>query len=143
MDIHINRIDPSLDIPKYETEGAVAFDLLAREDTVIPARAYGVVPNNIIVKIPEGHMLMIASRSSTLRKTGLMVGNGVGTIDQDYHGPEDELMTLFYNTTDQDVTVKRGDRLSQAVFIKITRAKLVDTENTLKDESRGGFGSTG
>lgn len=142
MNIHITRVDTTLPLPEYQTEGAVGFDLLARTEVTIPAHGYGLVPNNIIVVVPEGYMLMIASRSSTLKKTGLMVGNGVGIIDADYHGAHDEIHTLFYNTSAHDVVIGRGERLSQGIFVKIDRGTWQEEKRAIKEESRGGFGST-
>lgn len=143
MEFQIKRIDQSLPMPVFQTSGAVAFDLVARETIIIPARGIGLVPNNVIVNIPEGFMLIIAARSSTLKKTGLMVGNGIGIIDQDYFGPDDEIQTLFYNTMDTDVIVERGSRISQAVFVKIERGSLIESTAHFTKESRGGFGTTG
>ena len=73
MNVRIKRIDIKLPLPAYETEGAVGFDLLAREDTTIEPKQIGLVPNNIVVDVPAGYMLMLASRSSTPKKKGLMV----------------------------------------------------------------------
>lgn len=143
MEFQIKRIDLTLPMPVFQTSGAVGFDLLARETTIIPARGIGLVPNNIIVNIPDGFMFMIASRSSTLKKTGLMVGNGVGIIDQDYFGPEDEIHTLFYNISDKDVIVEKGSRLSQGIFVKVGRGDLIESNAHFTKESRGGFGTTG
>lgn len=141
MKVHIKRVDTTLSLPEYHTGGAVGFDLIAREKIIIPAKGLGFVPNNIIVKIPEGYMLLLANRSSTAKKKGLTIANGVGIIDQDYSGEEDEIKTLFYNFTDQEVIVERGERLSQCVFVRINQAEWEEVSE-MKDLSRGGFGST-
>lgn len=141
--VQITLVDNTMEMPKYHTEGAVAFDLYARERTIIPSGTFALIPNNVIVEIPKGYALGIFSRSSTPRKKGLMIGNAVGVIDQDYHGPEDEIMTCVYNVTDEDVIVEKGERISQAMFIRVGLPELVQRDTTLKDESRGGFGSTG
>lgn len=143
MHLSLRRIDTTLPMPEYHTAGAVGFDLVARETTVIPARGMALVPNNLIVRVPEGHFLMIAARSSTLKKKGLMVGNGVGIIDQDYHGPADELMTCFYNPGAVDITVERGERWSQGVLLPVAQPQLVENHDASEHETRGGFGSTG
>ena len=142
MKIQIIRIDKDLPLPKYESDGAVGFDLLTREDTVIEAKNVGLVPSNLIVKIPDGYMLVLASRSSTPRKKGLSMPHGIGIIDQDYHGPHDELLVQVYNFTDQPVTITRGDRIAQGVFVRIDRFQFEEVE-IIKEESRGGFGATG
>lgn len=141
MKVQIKRIDLSLPLPEYHTDGSVGFDLLARETVTIPPRGLGLVPNNVIVKIPEGYMLLLASRSSTPKKRGLTLANGVGIIDQDYCGEEDELKTLFYNMTDTPVVVERGERLSQCIFVRVDQAQWEEISQ-IDETSRGGFGTT-
>lgn len=143
MKLSIHRIDKDLPLPEFQTAGAVGFDLVARETTTVPAHSNALVPNNIVVRIPEGYLLFIASRSSTLRKKGLMVGNGIGVIDNDYHGPEDELRTLFYNPGDTDIIIERGERWSQAVIMPVAKPEIVEDHKPDQHETRGGFGTTG
>lgn len=138
----IKRIDKGLALPKFETKGAVAFDVLTRVDTVIEPGKIGLVPGNVIVKVPDGYMLCLASRSSTPGKRGLLTPHGFGVIDLDYHGPEDELKVLVYNFTDAAVTVGRGDRIAQGIFVKVDRFEFEETDH-IEAETRGGFGTTG
>ena len=81
---------------------SVGFDILAREDTVVPAKEIGMVPANLIIEVPKGYMLVVASRSSTPRKKGLTPPHGIGFIDHDYCGPADEVTVLVYNFTETD-----------------------------------------
>jgi len=141
MEVQVIRIDKNLPLPKYETDGAVGFDLLTREDTLIEAKNLGLIPSNLIVKIPKGYMLILASRSSTPRKKGLSVPHGIGIIDQDYHGPHDELLIQVFNFTKQPITVKKGEKIAQGIFVKMNRFSFKDV-NIIKENSRGGFGST-
>lgn len=142
MKVQIKRIDKDLGLPKYESAGAVAFDLITRVETVIEAGKVGLVPSNVIVKVPEGYMLCLASRSSTPIKRGLSTPHGFGLIDTDYHGPTDELRVLVYNFTDQPIIIHRGDRIAQATFIPIQKFEFEEVEN-IEAPTRGGFGSTG
>jgi dUTP pyrophosphatase len=143
MDIRIARKDSSLPLPEYKTGGAVAFDLASREEVIIPARACGMAPANIVIEIPEGYMLLIAARSS-LHKRGLMLANNVGILDQDYHGPEDEIRIALYNFTDAPVLIPRGDRIAQGMIVPIEKATWQETPiEMMGEKSRGGFGSTG
>jgi dUTP pyrophosphatase len=91
--------------------------------------------------LPTGMHYWMLPRSS-ISKTGLMLCNSVGVIDSSYRG---ELMAFLWNTTDKDVTVKKGDRLVQIVapdmgWIKVV--KLVD-ELDATERGEGGFGSSG
>jgi dUTP pyrophosphatase len=72
-----------------------------------------------------------------------MVANGVGVIDQDYCGPKDEVMIQVLNFTQAPVTVARGDRIAQGLFLPIARADWQEADGPLRDGSRGGFGATG
>lgn len=143
MNLSVQRVDTELPLPEFQTAGAVAFDLVARVTTVIPARGMALVPNNIIVRVPEGYALIIAARSSTLKKKGLMVGNSIGVIDQDYHGPKDELLTNFYNPGNEDITIERGERWSQALIMPVERPTIVEDHVSEEHATRGGFGTTG
>ena len=142
MQVKIKRIDTSLPLPEYQTSGAVAFDLYSRIDMTIAPKSLGLIPTNIIVEIPNGYMLMLASRSSTPKKKGLLVPHGIGIIDQDYCGEKDELLLQVYNFTDQEVPITKGERMGQGVFVRVDQGQWEEVTE-MKDESRGGFGTTG
>jgi len=142
MHVSIQRIDPSLPLPQYHTTGSAAFDLITRETTTIAPRSFGLVPGNVIVKVPEGFALLILPRSSMPRKKGLICPHSLGLIDHDYHGPKDEIFVQVQNVTDKPVTVERGERIAQGLFVKIERAEWAEVDGH-GAETRGGFGSTG
>ena len=142
MDVQITRIDKTLELPKYESNGAVGFDFVTRETTTIEPGAIGLVPGNVVIKVPEGHVLMIFPRSSLPRKKGLTCPHSVGIIDQDYCGPEDEIMIQVLNIKDEPVTVEKGERIAQGMFIRVDTATWTEVDGH-GSESRGGFGSTG
>src|SRR5512133_2830267 len=129
MLVNIKRVDKELPLPRHETAGAVAFDLVAREAATIEPGAITLVPANAIVCIPPGYMLMLAARSSLAQKKGLMFANGVGIIDQDYCGPDDELKISLINVSKNPATVERGERIGQGVFVRIERAEWNEVEN--------------
>lgn len=141
MPVKVTRIDKSLPLPKYETDGAVGFDLLARETTAIKKGTIELIPGNVIVETPPGYMLVVASRSSTPRKKGLTQPHGIGIIDQDYCGPTDEIKIQMYNFSEQDVTIERGEKIAQGVFVHVSKFEFEEVEQ-IKEDSRGGFGST-
>lgn len=141
MQVAITRIDASLPLPQYESAGAAGFDFVTRETTVIEPGAIGLVPGNVIVKVPDKHMLLIAPRSSLPRKKGLVCPHSIGVIDQDYHGPEDEILIQVQNITAQPVTVERGERIAQGLFVQVDRAEWTEVDSH-GAETRGGFGST-
>lgn len=140
MKIKVKRIDKSLPLPDYHTEGAVAFDLYSRVDAVILPKTVERLPSNIIIEIPKGYMLEVKDRSSTIKRKGLLVTTGY--IDNDFHGEGDEIALQVYNLTDSDVKIEKGERLGQGVFIKIDVAEWEEV-TTMADSNRGGFGTTG
>ncbi len=125
LQVTIKRVDTDLPLPTYATAGSVGFDLLCRED----------------VRIPEGYMLLLTLRSSTPRRKGLLIPNGVGIIDQDYCGEGDELKVQVFNFSDEAVTVKRGERIAQGIFVPVMRVTWDEVAEI--GQGRGGFGSTG
>jgi dUTP pyrophosphatase len=141
MKLKIKRIDQSLPLPEYHTSGAVAFDLYAREQTIIPPFTPTLIPANFVIKTPKGHYLMLTARSSTAKKKGLIVFTGI--IDQDYCGDEDELKISVLNFTKKNVTVEREERIAQGVLVKISKADTFNEVTSMSNKSRGGFGTTG
>lgn len=142
MKVRIKRIDQTLPLPKYETDGSVGFDLLAREDVTVPPKTIALIPSNVIVEVPKQYMLLLSLRSSTPRKKGLLKPHGIGVIDHDYCGPNDEIKIQVYNFTDQPVTVSRGEKIAQGIFVHIDTFAWEEVAQ-IRKESRGGFGSTG
>lgn len=142
LKVRITRIDTDLPLPQHETAGSVGFDLLCRADVTVAAGGIELVPANVIVEVPEGMMLMIASRSSLPRRKGLMIPNGVGIVDQDYRGPKDEIHVQVLNFTPDAVTLERGERIAQGILVRIEQVEWEEVAEA-EGESRGGFGSTG
>jgi dUTP pyrophosphatase len=141
MKVRIKRIDASLPLPVYQTSGSVGFDIYAREETRVKPKEIVLIPGNIIVETPPGYMLLIALRSSTPRKKGLIKPHGIGIVDNDYCGEQDEVKVQVYNPGEKEAVVEKGERIAQGVFVKIEKFDWEETSTMGK--SRGGFGSTG
>jgi len=141
MKVKIKRIDKTLPLPVYETEGSVGFDLLAREEAIVRPREIVLIPSNVIVQVPDGYALVIVSRSSTPRKHGLTKPHGIGVIDKDYCGPEDEVKIQVYNFTDEPVRIEKGTKLAQGLFVRVDRLDFEEVDE-ISSKTRGGFGST-
>ena len=129
-------------LPTYATAESAGFDLSAAADLTIPPGQIKLVPTGLVIEVPSGYFLGIFARSSTPLKRGLMVANGVGIIDPDYAGPEDEVRIQVLNISAGDVSVRRGDRLAQGIVLPAPRVSWDET-TALRQETRGGFGSTG
>ncbi len=141
MKVRIKRIDKSLPLPIYETGGSVGFDLLAREDVIVEPNEIKLIPANVIIEVPKGYALVVASRSSTPKKHGLTKPHGIGIIDNDYCGPEDEVKIQVRSFRNESVEIKKGTKIAQGVFMKVDQPEFEEVDEINK-ESRGGFGST-
>jgi len=126
----------------YATAESAGFDLSAAADLTIAPRQIALVPTGLVIEVPSGYFLGIFARSSTPLKRGLMVANGVGVIDPDYAGPDDEVRIQVLNITASNVTIRRGDRLAQGIILPAPRVTWDETA-AIREETRGGFGSTG
>lgn len=141
MRVKIKRIDTSLPLPGYKTEGAAGLDCYVREDVEILPGKVGYASINIALQLPRGHFVQLVARSS-LHKRGLMLAHGVGIGDEDFSGDEDEYKAPLLNFTDKPVTVTRGDRLVQLLVLPYEKVELEEVES-LGNPNRGGIGSTG
>ena len=142
MRLKIKRLNPAVSLPEPATGHAAGFDLASAVDIEIPPRSIRLVGTGVVIAVPDGHFLGIFARSSTPLKRGLMVANGVGVVDADYCGPEDEVKIQLLNFTDATVQVRKGDRLAQGIVLPCPRVEWEEvTELSLP--TRGGFGSTG
>jgi dUTP pyrophosphatase len=142
MLLKTRRLDSTVPLPAYGTGESAGFDLAASHDIVVQAGQIALVRTGLVIEVPTGHFLGIFARSSTPLKRGLLVANGVGVIDPDYSGPNDEVMIQVLNFTAQDVTVARGDRLAQGIVLPAPRVRWQEVSE-IKDVTRGGFGVTG
>ena len=144
LKVRVTRVRSGIGLPAYQTAGAAGFDLAASVAMVVEAGEVTLVPTGLVIEVPAGHFLGVFARSSTPLKRGLMVANGVGLVDADYCGPNDEIKIEVYNFTAAPVRIEAGDRLAQGVILPFVRAEWVEEHGEPDRRSdRGGFGSTG
>lgn len=143
--VRVKRIHPKAIIPEYQTTGSAGFDLATVEDIGFEDMGeIKLAPTGLVIAAPKHHMLYITFRSSTPRKWGITVLEGI--VDEDYCGEEDELklqvMNLDFNGMSFGIKrIPAGTRIAQGIFIPVTRGQFTEV-NTMVGESRGGFGST-
>ena len=131
-----------MSLPGYGTNEAAGFDLASAHDLVVGPRQIVLVRTGLVIEVPTGYFLAIFARSSTPLKRGLIVANGVGVIDPDYSGPNDEVMIQVMNVTDSEVRISRGDRLAQGIVLPAPRVAWEEVSE-IRETTRGGFGATG
>ena len=137
--------ESNINMPVRKTKYSAGYDVEAAEDVVVPAFKPGQAPTLIKTGIkaymPEDEYLMLCNRSSNPKKKGLVLANSIGIVDGDYYGNPDNdghIMFAFYNVKAEDVQIKKGDCIGQAIFQKFA---VVDNDNA-EGERLGGFGST-
>lgn len=135
----------NINLPVRKTKYSAGYDIEAAENTVIPSFKKGMKPTLVKTGLKaymgEDEVLILANRSSNPGKKGLILSNSIGVIDSDYYGNPDNdghIMFAFYNIKDEDIEVKKGDAIGQAIFQKF----LVTDDDVATGERKGGFGST-
>ncbi len=124
------------------------YDLYAAEDIwVKPCQGHEPcvtnIPLGIAMQLPEGKYAMVAPRSSTPRKHGIMLAGSVGIIDNSYNGPEDQWMFPAISILEQGSIIRKGTRIAQFHLFDVGD-ELSFEEDSLEDNlNRGGFGTTG
>lgn len=142
MKVKFHRLREDVQVPEYHTGGSVAFDLRAAEEVTVESGGVVLVSTGLVIETPVGFVLVVASRSSLPRKKGLELPHGIGIIDQDYCGPEDEVKLQVRNFTSEAVKIEKGERICQGMFVRVEKAEWEESEKPHREESRGGFGST-
>lgn len=143
--VHITKLKNAdgIPLPHYQTAHAAGVDLYAavEGEVVIDAGKWILIPTGIALAIPEGYEGQVRPRSGLALKHGIGMLNGPGTIDADYRG---EVGIILFNFSDRPFTVRRGDRIAQLVFAKLTKARFESVEQlTETARGAGGFGHTG
>ena len=130
-------------IPKYATNGSAAVDLCAMIDSpiILAPGERALIPTGITLSIPDGYVGIVAARSGLACKKGICLSNGIGVIDSDYRG---EISVGLFNSSKDEFTVERGERIAQLMFVPVESAVFVSTDSLDETErGEGGFGSTG
>lgn len=116
-------------------------DLRAAEEVTMKAGEYKMIPLGIAMELPSGYEALVAPRSSTFRKYGVLLANSIGIIDESYKGDNDEWN--FLAVAIYDTVIPKNERICQFRIIKHQpEIKIVEVD-TLGNLDRGGIGSTG
>ena len=116
-------------------------DLRAAADVEMKAGEFKLIPLGVGMILPEGFEAHLAPRSSTYKNFGIIQTNSIGVIDNSYCGEKDEWKMAAYAL--RDTVIHKNDRICQFRIVeKQPELSFVEVEH-LKEESRGGFGSTG
>lgn len=135
----VNKSDNPL--PRYATQDAAGMDICANEDMLIENGKVSLVGTGLFIEIPKGYEAQIRCRSGLALKHGIMLVNGIGTIDADYRG---EIKIIITTCISIPYQIKKGDRIAQMVICKLMQAELAEvSELDITQRNKGGFGSSG
>lgn len=116
-------------------------DLRAAEDVHMKAGEYKMFPLGVAMQLPKGYEALVAPRSSTFKKYGIILVNSIGVIDESYCGDNDQWQYPAYAV--RDTFIPKNERICQFRIIRHQpEIELIEVEH-LGNEDRGGFGSTG
>lgn len=116
-------------------------DLYVYEDVTVKAGDGVCISQGVSMKLPNGYEAIMAPRSSTYKRWGLIQTNGIGVIDQSFCGDLD--IWQFPALATRDVTIPKGTRICQFRIQKEQPKINFCPVNHLNNENRGSFGSTG
>ena len=139
----LKKLDSSVELPSYKTDGASGMDLMAFIKEPINLKPYTscLIPTGISVAFSGEFEIQVRPRSGLAAKNSISVLNTPGTIDSDYRG---EIKVILFNHGSNDFLINNKDRIAQMVLTPVVKMDLEETDhlpNTVRGE--GGFGSTG
>lgn len=138
------RLGTEFQLPSYATEGSAGLDLRAMidADVVIKAGESMFVKTGMAIYLKDPrYAAMVLPRSGLGVKHGIVLGNLVGLIDADYQG---ELMVCLWNRSQEDFTLKVGERMAQMIIVPVIQATFNQVESfEATERGEGGFGHTG
>lgn len=144
MNVKIKKIHPDAKVPVYGSKGAACFDLYAARiidiaDDIELTVTYG---TGLQFEVPEGHVMMIYSRSGHGFKHGITLVNSTGVIDADYRG--EVCVKLRKTRIDMYGIPDVGERIAQAMILPVEQVAFEEVDELSNTErGEGGFGSTG
>ena len=139
----IKKLDPSVELPAYKTEGASGMDLMAlvKKPINLKPNSSCLVPTGLAIAFSSDYEIQIRPRSGLAAKNSISVLNTPGTIDSDYRG---EIKVILFNHGKNDFLINNKDRIAQMILTPVIEMDLEETDDlpeTIRGE--GGFGSTG
>lgn len=140
MQVKIKKLHPEAVMPTYGSDGAACFDLYSVDaGYVINENTFR---TGLAFEIPDGHVMLVFSRSGHGFKHDTRLANCVGVIDNDYRG--EVLVKMRRDSAIGSMFVKYGERIAQAMIIPYPKVVFEWAEALTETErGEGGFGSTG
>lgn len=150
MIVNIKKLDPNAVIPFRKYKSDFCYDCVAvSEEKIAPdvwkyRLGFALQPSLLLKNTFKGNFdnnicFTIRPRSSVW-KTGMVLSNSIGTIDEDFTG---EISAVFYHVKPNMPRYKVGDKICQIHFDICVGIEFKEVDE-LKETERGdkGYGST-
>lgn len=138
--LKVKRITSTAMIPKYAHFGDACFDIHS-DGIVETGESWQVHSTGLKFDIPDGHAMMVYSRSGMGFNSNTRLANCVGVIDSTYVG---EVKVKLACDASEPTIYQHGDRIAQAMLIPVPEVQIEEVDSigdTVRGE--GGFGSSG
>ena len=139
MQIKVKYMEGVLPIEKIESGDWL--DLRCAVRTELKAGEYAQIPLGVAIQLPDGYEAIVAPRSSTFKKYGILLSNGIGVIDGSYCGDNDIWHFPAYAT--RDTVIEKNERICQFRILQNQPKVDIVAVDFLGNPDRNGIGSTG
>ena len=139
--LKFKKLDKEAILPSYAHPEDAGMDIFSIEEKIIPAKSWELVKTGVSMELPSGYEAQVRSKSGLSLKSGIIVLNSPGTIDENYRG---EVGVILMNVSNNDYKVEKHQKIAQMVINKVEHFKTVEVEEiSTTNRGAGGFGSTG
>lgn len=148
MKVKISKTETA-HVPTYGTSGAACFDFYADMPDYKDVPLYvdegfpATISTGVKMEVPEGHVLLVFSRSGHGFKYDVRLANCVGVIDSDYRGDIMVKLTADSGDSFEALPLRHHSRIAQGIIIPYEQVEFEEAELSTTARGDGGFGSTG
>lgn len=152
MKVKFKKLNPNAVIPTKAYNKDFCYDIVATSCEEIAPHVYRYGTGLAFEIVRSGELLLDNGHKyclsidfrprSSVWKTGMVLSNCIGTIDEDYRG---EVSAIFYHVMPNMPKYEVGDRIGQIKIGFTEVAQFVEVEMLFDDGERGkkGYGSSG
>ena len=129
--------------PTRSTKYSAAYDFYCNDNYTIEPNQIVKIWTDVKAYMQNDEVLILNVRSSMGGK--FMLANTQGWVDSDYYSNPDNdgnIGIFLKNISDKTLTLNKGDRIAQGMFLKYHTCNKKD-DIIINKERKGGFGSTG
>lgn len=139
--IKFKKLDENVVLPNFAHPEDAGMDIYSNEEKIIEPYTWGLVKTGFCMELPSGYEAQVRSKSGLTLKSGLIVLNSPGTVDENYRG---EVCVILMNVSKVSYKIEKYQKIAQMVINKVEHLKMQEVEDISSSQrGAGGFGSTG